>query len=344
MTEVAQQAGRRRATIAEIARTAGVSRQTVSNVLNAPERVRDSTRKRVEQAIAEAGYRPLKSAQSLRTRRSNLIAVGLQTPASEPGALLDVFLHSLTAQAQDGGYRVLLLTARSDGAEIAAYDEALDDYDIDAVVLTGTHPRDERVPWLQQRGVPFVTFGRPWGRLADHSWVDVDGAAGTRAAAAHLVEGGHERIGFVGWPDRSGSGEDRRRGWLQACEGAGLATRGLSRRCENTIAHGRLACAALLDQARPPTAVVCVSDTVAAGAWLEVRERGLAPGRDVALIGFDDSATAAVIGLSSVAQPLSAVAEACLDSLRHQLAAGDDRGAAACHILLEPRLVLRESA
>ena len=341
MTGATRRGVHRRATIAEIAEQAGVSRQTVSNVLNAPERVREATRQRVEKVIAEAGYRPLKSAQSLRTRRSNLIAVGMQTPGAEPEAVLDVFLHALSSGAQDRGYRLLLMTAPSDGAEIAGYDDALYDYDIDAVVLTGTHTYDERVPWLHQRGIPFVTFGRPWGELADHSWVDVDGAAGTDGATRHLVASGHRRIGFLGWPTGSGSGEDRRHGWMQVCREVGSPTRGLTRRCRNTIDEGRAACAVLLDSGRPPTALVCVSDTVAVGAWLELQERGLTPGRDVALIGFDDSRTASVIGLSSVAQPLPAVAEACLDSLHDQLEGGNHR---CRHVLLEPRLVLRDSA
>ncbi len=334
---------RRRATIAEIARAADVSRQTVSNVLNAPQRVREETRRRVEQVIADTGYRPLKSAQSLRTRRSNLLAVGFQSPGAEPSPVLDVFLHALSTSARTLGYQILLLTAGSDGAEIEAYTEAVVDYAVDGIVLTGTHTHDERIGWLRRQQLPFVTFGRPWGALGGHSWVDVDGAAGTRAATEHLATAGHTRIAFLGWPAGSGSGDDRLQGWEQACGRAGLPTRGLLRRCANTIEDGRKTCAAVLDQPRPPTAIVCVSDALAVGAWLEMRDRGLVPGRDVALIGFDDSTTASVIGLSSVAQPLPAVADACLDALRGQLGPGGPSTDRWRQVLLQPELVLRES-
>ncbi|MGE5134462.1 MAG: LacI family DNA-binding transcriptional regulator [Gemmatimonadota bacterium] len=332
-----------RPTLETVARAAAVSRQTVSNVLNAPHLVRADTRQRVEAAIAAAGYRPVKAAQTLRTRRSHLIAVGIPAPVPGDGEVLDAFLHALTARAQRLGYRILLVTAGDDATEISAYDGLLREYDLDAFVLTGTHTGDKRTAWLLGQRVPFVTFGRPWGSDARHPWVDVDGAAGVRAATGHLIAAGHRRIAFLGWPEGSGVGDDRLSGWREACREAGLPTGGLLRRMESGLGEGRAACAALLDSAAPPSAFVCVSDTIALGAWTELTSRGLVPGRDAAVTGFDDSKAAAVTGLTSLAQPLTEVAAACLGALDALLAKPGGRRSRA-QVLLQPRLVLRSSA
>jgi DNA-binding LacI/PurR family transcriptional regulator len=326
-----------------VASAAAVSRQTVSNVINAPHRVGEQTRQRVERVIAEAGYRPLKSAQALRTRRSNLIAVGIPNAGGTRNLLIEGFLHVLTEEAQRRGYRILLVTGTDDASEISAYNDLLTDYDIDALVFTATHRGDQRIPWLLNKGTRFVTFGRPWGTQAAHPWVDVDGAGGVREATEHLIEVGHQRIAFIGWPGGSGVGEDRLSGWEQACRTAGLPRRDLSRRTEDGLEQGRQACASLLDSPKPPTAIVCVSDTLAVGAWVEVTARGGRPGRDVAIIGFDDSPTASMIGLSSVAQPLAAAAAVCVDCVQ---SLNRDSGASRTtplQVLLAPKLIVRAS-
>lgn len=330
----------RRPTLASVAKTAAVSRQTVSNVVNAPHLVREDTRRRVEAVIAQTGYRPLKAAQTLRTQRSNLIAVIIPEPGQWHGELHNAFLHALTRRAQKSGYRILLFTAVDDDEEISAYDELLSDYTLDAFVLTGTHSGDHRTAWLRHRNVPFVTFGRPWGSSAGHPWVDVDGAHGERVATEHLLAAGHRRIAFLGWPDGSDVGDDRRAGWEQACRAAGVAL--LRRQMEDELSQGRTACAALLDEPDPPTAFVCVSDTIALGAWAEITARGIVPGADAAVVGFDDSAAAAAVGLTSVAQPLDEVADACLVALG-KLLKPSQRRPRPDRVLLQPRLVLRGS-
>jgi DNA-binding LacI/PurR family transcriptional regulator len=333
-----------RPTLESVAREAVVSRQTVSNVLNAPHLVSDETRRRVEAVIARTGYRPVKAAQTLRTRRSFLIAVGLRTPAEDRGEVEHGFLHALAERAQLRGYRTLLYTVDNDDAEIGTYESLVSEYDLDGFVLTNTHTGDQRTVWLDQYKIPFVTFGRPWGAATSHSWVDVDGASGVRAATRHLIGLGHRSIAFLGWPEGSGVGEDRRAGWEAACREAALPADGLLLRMNNSFAAGRSACAELLLAASPPTAFVCVSDVIALGALSELTARGLEPGSQSAVIGFDDSAAAALAGLSSVRQPLAEVASACLDCLHKLQARPGPRDKPPDTVLLEPRLVLRGSA
>lgn len=336
-----------RPSLETVAERASVSRQTVSNALNAPHMVKPETLARVRAAIEETGYRPHRAARTLRTRRSHLIAARMHAPADGiGGAVLDSFLHALTTRAEARDYRVLLYTAEDDAREISAYDQLLGDYDLDAFVLTGTHQDDERIQWLLSHGAPFVTFGRPWGAEPGHDWVDVDGAAGVYDATRHLIRRGHRRIAFVGWPEGSGVGDDRRSGYARACAEERLDVSGLTRSVIDSLATGRAAGAQLLDLASPPTALVCVSDSLALGVWTEITARGRTPGADVAVVGFDDTPTAAVIGMSSIAQPVAAIADASLDLLTHMLDGGPQAPGLESpgRVLLPPSLVVRASS
>lgn len=328
-----------RATLGSVAARAGVSRQTVSNVLNSPDLVRSDTADRVRAAISDLGYRPQSAAQQLRTRRSRLL--GLRVERTPGAGVFDRFLHAVTDAATALDYRIMLFTAADDDSEIHSYAELVGRWALDGFVLTSTHPGDRRTAHLSAIGVPCVTFGRPWDDTDHHSWVDVDGAAGTRAAAEHLIDQGHSRIGFLGWPAGSAVGEDRLAGWSTALAAAGLPESEPGR-CRNDITEGRVAAAAVLDRSRP-TALVCVSDALALGALAELAARGLRPGSDVAVVGFDDTDIAQVVGLSSVAQPLIEVADACARLLVQALSV-TPTSINTRHELLVPHLVVRGSS
>jgi DNA-binding LacI/PurR family transcriptional regulator len=332
-------------TIATVADRARVSRQTVSNVLNAPHLVREETRVRVQLAIEALGYRASQAARQMRTGRSRLIAVRIE-PSQDGinGSVLDRFLHGLTFAAAPAGYRVVLYTAADHETEIIAYDELLASHDLDGFVLTSTHHGDVRTSWLAARGIPFVTFGRPWssderGAAETHPWVDVDGAAGTAEATARLLAAGHRRIGFLGWPLGSGVGDDRRAGWTRSLAGAGIDSSGLEWSAEDGVVEGERGARDLLSRPDPPTALVCVSDSMALGA--------LSAG-GVAVIGFDDTAVAAAVGLTSVSQPLAEAAAECVRLLAQVLdgppgRSGHANGDQPMQVLLAPRLVVRRT-
>jgi DNA-binding LacI/PurR family transcriptional regulator len=299
-------------TLSTVAAAAGVSRQTVSNALNSPELLRPETLQRVQGAITRLGYSPNRAARNLRTRSSQLIGLRVE-PAVEDSAnaLMDRFLHSLVESTRDAGYHVLLFTGSDEDAAAGdGYDELLRSAAVDAFIVTDTYRGNPQAAWLERQGVPFVAFGRPWDQPADrHPWVDVDGRAGVMLAVDHLVERGHERIGWVGWQKGSFIGEDRRSGWADRMHEHGLSTSRLSARGDDTLDFGRRAAHALLET-ESPTAFVCVSDTVAMGVLRALAERGLAAGRDLAVVGFDDSLAAQVCtpALTSVRQPLEQVA------------------------------------
>jgi len=330
-------------TLADVAERAGVSRQTVSNALNNPDLLRADTLARVLDAIEVLGYSPNRAARNLRTRASHLIGMRIG-PAQEgtANATMDRFVHSLVETSREAGYHVLLFAGEASDP-IAGYDDLLRSTAVDAFVITDTYLGNPQAAWLEERRAPFVAFGRPWDNPdARHAWIDVDGATGTDLATSHLLERGHERIAWIGWRKDSRIGEDRRSGWSRALHARGLPTTGLASRVEDTIASGREASAVLLDEARP-TAFVCASDTLAMGVLHTLSERGLAPGSDVAVVGFDDSQVAQVVppGLTSVRQPLEDVAVEIVSAIERLLAHPPRVGAG---VMLAPTLAVRGSS
>jgi DNA-binding LacI/PurR family transcriptional regulator len=330
-------------TVEDVALVAGVSRQTVSNVINTPGIVRASTRERVEAAIAELGYRPHMAARRLRTRRSSTIGIHLDPYAGGiSGVVLDRFVHALTEHAGARGMRIQLYAARSPGEEIQRMGELTEGGEIDAVVITGTFHGDPRTRWLAERGVPFVAFGRPWGdddvAQPAHLWVDVDGAAGTRAATEHLLAIAGPRIAFLGWPRGSGTGDDRERGWREAMAAAGAT--GERRTCQESVGEARTLTADLLAEAEVD-GIVCVSDSLAIGAHLATAAAGRA---DLPVVGFDNTPAAEAIGISSVEQLPEQVAAGVLELLMGatgSIVAPRAAAAGEAHVLVEPRLVIR---
>jgi DNA-binding LacI/PurR family transcriptional regulator len=330
-------------TLADVAELAGVSRQTVSNAVNNPDLLRGDTLERVQEAIDALGYSPNRAARNLRTRASHLIGMRIQ-PAQEgtANATMDRFVHSLVETSREAGYHVLLF-AGSHEDPLAGYDDLLRSTAVDAFVVTDTYLGNPQATWLESRRAPFVAFGRPWESPESvHPWVDVDGAAGADLATTHLVERGHQRIAWIGWRKDSRIGEDRRAGWSRAMRSRDLATIGLASRVEDTVASGREASAVLLDEGHP-SAFVCASDTLAMGVLHTLRERGLVAGRDIAVVGFDDSQVAQVVppGLTSVRQPLEDVAVEIVKALEGLLGHPPSVGPG---VLLTPTLAVRGSS
>ncbi len=329
-------------TLHDVAAVAGVSHQTVSNVINAPERVAATTTGRVRDAIEATGYVPNRSARSLRTRTSGLLALRMESPESgNVGPFRDRFLGALTRAAGARQHNVLLFSRDEGDDEVDGYEDLLRSTAIDAFVLLDSRSGDPRLAVLERLGANYVAFGRPWGDdSATHPWVDVDGATGTRMATRHLIDQGWSDIAFLGWPADSDSGRDRLDGWR-----TGLAEAGQSAaddrvaRSVDTFDAAEQAAGTLIDAG--VGAIVCASDTLAGGAYRAAFRRGLRVGVDLAVTGFDDSPLASLLapGLTSVHQPLEQVAEFVVDALAKIL---DGRPPPAS-TTLAPRLVTRAS-
>jgi DNA-binding LacI/PurR family transcriptional regulator len=332
------------ATIEDVARAAGVSRQTVSNVINAPSKVREATQRKVQAAIEALGYSPNAMARRLRTRRSATIGVRLDAfSGGISGVVLDRFVHALTEHASTRGLRVLLYAARTMDEELRHINEFADGGEIDAIILTNIPPKDPRAALLRERGVPFAAFGRPWGtedlENIGHPWVDIDGAAGTQAATAHLLERAGERIAFLGCPSDSGTGDDRERGWREIIgprAGDPTAPRLVS--AENVAAAQAVVRSLLRETA--VDGVVCATDVHAIGAHLAAVQAGR---HDLQIVGFDNTAAAEALGISSVEQLPEQVATDILELLMGSEGTEITRPPTPTPVgrLVEPKLIVR---
>ena len=329
-------------TVEDVAAHAGVSRQTVSNVLNTPDIVRPATKQRVLEAIDALGYRRHAAARRLRLRRSSTIGIRLNPYVGGiSGVVLDRFVHAITEHASERGMRMLVYAARTTEEELARLSELWEGSEIDAAIITGTFRDDPRVGHLDAEGLPFISFGRPWGDddIADplHLWVDVDGASGTRAATAHALGfGGH--VSFFGWPPGSGTGDDRERGWREAVSAAGA--RGGRVIAEDSVPEARASMAAALDDGLVTDALVCASDSLAVGALLALGDARL----DLPVIGFDNTPTAEALGFSSVEQRPEDVATAVLELLMGptgDVVAPRRLESGSAHALITPELIVR---
>jgi LacI family transcriptional regulator len=338
-------------TLSTVAERAGVSRQTVSNALNNPQLLRPDTLERVQAVIDELGYTPNRAARQLRTRSSHLIGLRFE-PAQEgtSEALMDRFVHSLVEASDRTGHHILLFSG--DKADpLDGYDELLRSTAADAFVITDTYAGTPQADFLKLVGAPFVTFGRPWddpalgaaaGSDVDWAWVDVDGRHGAELATEHLLQQGHERVAWIGWEKTSRIGQDRRSGWRQALTRVGVDPRALGFRTTDNVDAARMVAHEVL-AAGGATAFACVSDTIALGVLHACAERGLVPGRDIGVTGFDDSVAAQVTwpGITSVRQPLEQVAREIVDILQEVLSL---RPIGEKGRMLQPTLEVRRSS
>ena len=337
-------AGAARATLVDVAAASGVSRQTVSNVLNAPDRVAPGTRERVRREIDRLGFRPNVAARALRRRRSAALGLQVGQPDGRSlGTFLTPFLYELTVAARRHDMHVVTFSAAAPDDPAQEYERLLGVRAVDGFLLTDTRHDDPRPTWLRSRAVPFGSFGRVWDDPTVTAWVDVDGVEGVAAGVRHLVAQGYHSVGFLGWPAGSPVGDDRRAGWLTATAAAGLRGEGLEAAASQDVEAAAEAAAPLLAELGTGGALVCASDTLALGAWTVLRERGLRPGVDVGLVGFDDSEIASSFGLTSLRQPLSKIARTMLDLFAAaDGSSAEDRPAAG--VLLPPTVVERASS
>ena len=330
--------------VKDVAARAGVSLGTVSNVLNRPERVSPATRERVEAAIRELGFVRNESARQLRAGSSRTVAY-LVLDASNP-FFTDV-ARGVEEVARDEGWAVFLCNSDDDPAREADYVDLLLEQRVRGVLVTPVDRTAKGLPLLRGRGIPVVLVDRSVGP----GWcsVSVDDVEGGYLAATHLVETGHERIGFVGGPAGVPQVEDRLAGTRKALDDAGLDPASLTelRTAALNVTEGRRAGQRLagLPAARRPTAAFCANDLLALGLLQELTRQGLDVPGDVAIVGYDDIefAAAAAVPLSSVRQPRELLGRTAAELLAEE-AADEDGTHEHRHAVFQPELVARRSS
>lgn len=330
-----------RPTSADVAARAGVSRTTVSFVINGRSDVQipAGTWRRVEEAARELDYHPHGPARQLAAGTSLTIGLVMRQSAEQVAADMNLAntLWGLAAAARAGGFRVLVEPlAPGDGT----YADLLRSRRADGLVVSGPRDDDDELAALVRDGFPIVIQGSRAD--LDAPSVDVDNRAGARGAVEHLLELGHRRIGCItNAPLHYTAAAERLDGYCAALTTAGIEyDPGLVIEGGFDAASGHLAMAELLGRARP-TAVFVASDVVAIGAMRGLRKAGLRIPADVSVVGFDDIPIAAHVDppLTTVRLPAGGLGETAGRLLVDRIAGRS----VPARTLLPTQLIVRDS-
>jgi LacI family transcriptional regulator len=291
-----------RPTIRDVAQRAGVSIATVSRVLNEKGDVRPTTRERVQEAASELGYSVDSIGRALASQRTRLVGVVVGDNAGHRDLSLMFFgkvLSAISRRLSQLGYEPLLLQDADAGGA----------HRFDAAIVIGVDEDDPVVVGLCKRGTPLVGVDVRCG----DAFVGSDHAGGVRLALAHLRAIGHRRIAHIAGASNTHAGSERLAAFRQACYDQ---PEEYIRLGDFSSASGYREACALLALDEPPTAIVAASDLMALAALQAIWESGQRPGRDVAVVGFDDLEAAALAHppLTTVRQDrhdLGAIAAEC---------------------------------
>ncbi|MCP4167619.1 MAG: LacI family transcriptional regulator [Chloroflexi bacterium] len=330
-------------TIKDIAQQTGKSITTVSRALADKDDVSLSTKELVRRVADEMGYTPNRVAQSLQKRRTDIIGLVLPTFGprfSDP--FFSEFLAGVGNKAAEHGYDLLVSTQAPGDGELDVYRRKVQGRRVDGLVVVRTRRIDPRIEYLRNSTIPFVVFGRTEGEL-DFPLVDEDSALGTRLLVEHLMGLRHRRFAFIAPPPELMLTQFRLHGF---CEG--LASTGLDLdppqivTSDLTQRGGYRATESLLNNAKPPTAIIAGNDLMAFGAMSAAQHRGLVVGKDIAITGFDDIPMSehAHPPLTTVHQPIYKIGAMVCDMLL-KLIRGDELKQQ--QIILQPTLVVRRS-
>ena len=295
----------KRLTLEEVARIAGVSRSTVSRVVNDEPNVSAEVRQRVRRVVEEMGYHPNAAARSLASRHSQTL--GAVIPQAMNTVFVDPFfpyvLRGLAEAANESDYH-LMLSMVDRPMEEDFYRRALRSQLLDGVIIVSALLDDPLVPRLLRDHIPFVTIGRHLYE-ADVNYVDTDNVRGARTATEHLLRQGRQRVATITGPLNMVPGLDRREGYRAALRAANMPID------EDLIVEGDFSEAggfSAMQRLLPlePDAVFIASDLMAVGALRAISQAGRRVPEDVALVSFDDAPIATYTDppLTTVRQPM----------------------------------------
>jgi LacI family transcriptional regulator len=328
-------------TIKDVARLSGVSPMTVSRVINASERVRPDTRRRVQQAIADLGYVPSRLARGLSRQRTGTLALIVPDVANP---FFTLIVRGAEDVARRAGYRVLLCDTRADLTVEREVIEEMLAHRVEGIVIAPVDDRSRSdLRRLVKFGVPFVLIDRTVpGVKSDVVLGDSEG--GARQLVEHLISLGHRRIGFIVESGQVSTARERRRGYESALAAAGICIDPTLVANATADPHGGIeGMRRLLELEDPPTAVFTVNNLVAVGAIEAVRAAGLEVPDDIGLVCFDDIEYASRLYpfLTVMEQPAEAFGSLGTQLLLDRIAG---RGAERARVLVLPaEFVVRKS-
>ncbi|MFI6347166.1 LacI family DNA-binding transcriptional regulator [Streptomyces sp. NPDC050560] len=353
MTREPRMTGGGAPTLEDVARVAGVSRATVSRVVNGIRNVDPAIQEAVRQAVAETGYSPNRAARTLVTRRAETLALvvsgaGDDSPAEQAAFASRVFADPFFGRVTSGviGYlrprsmHPVLMFAETPDARDQVVDY-LRQGSADGALVVSTHARDPLPGMLADEGLPAVLFARP-AQPVPISYVDLAHQDGARLAAEHLLARGCRRVATVSGPLDIPAGQDRLAGFRDAMARRGhpyvpVVEGGF------TLESGEEAALRLLAEEPDVDGVFAANDLMARGVCRVLRERGIDIPDEVAVVGFDDSpaAQSAEPALTTVRQPVEDMAAEMARLLHVRIETQEPE---VRSVIFEPELVVRESA
>ncbi|GAA4877021.1 LacI family DNA-binding transcriptional regulator [Kitasatospora terrestris] len=326
----------RQPVMADVAKLAGVSHQTVSRVLNGAPHVRPGTRKRVLAAIRELDYRPNSAARALATRRSQTLGVvSFGSTLYGPASMLD----GIERAARSAGYFVSVASLRSlDSRSLQEAVDRLRDQGVEGVAVIAPQTSAVSAVTKLSSSVPIVAVGS--GTRSSIPMVSVDNRAGAEAATRQLLDLGHLTVHHLAGPSGWLESQDRQQGWQRALESVGARTPVV----ETGDWSARSGYEAGQRIARLPevTAVFCANDHMALGLLRALHEAGRAVPGDISVVGFDDIPEAAYFTppLTTVRQDFGELGRRALELLVAELSGSPHPGT---RVRIAPEMVLRRS-
>lgn len=335
---MATQRAHGRATIGDVAGLAGVSKATVSRVLNSSRTVAPEKAKAVHDAIVKLGYEPFGPAKALRQSRVRIWAVII---ADIQNPFFTSVVRGIEDVAHVNGYRLVLCNSDDDLGKEASYVDIAVRERMSGVVIAAASSKSSHIDRLRDDGIPVVAIDR---RL-DDAKVDavvVDNTAGATEATLHLIESGYRRIGCIAGPAEVSTSAERLAGYRNALRLAGHRyDKSIVRRADYREAGAYKVTLNLLDQPEPPDALFIANNLMTVGAIRAIHERGLSIPDDIGLVGFDDSPVAELLRpmVTVVAQPVIEIGRTAAELLLDA-----DPSRPARDVVLAPRLIVRESS
>jgi DNA-binding LacI/PurR family transcriptional regulator len=327
--------------MADVARLAGVSHQTVSRVINDHPNVNAETRARVKQAIVQLGYRRNAAARTLVTRQSGILGV-ISVGGSRFGPASTIFAVAEAARA--GGYFLNLVSLSGvDRSQMRAALGHLMDAAVDGIVVIA--PVDAAIDSLrgQAADVPVVVVAA--SGVASETRVAVDQVAGARIATRHLLDLGHRTVFHISGPSDWLDASSRVRGWRAELEAGGRVAYDVIEgdwSADSGYQAGRRLAPRLKSELDDVTAVFVANDQMALGLIRAFHEEGLVVPRDVSIVGFDDQPEAGhfLPPLTTIRQDFAAIGRRCVSALIEKVRGGE---AAPLSAIIEPELIVRAS-
>jgi len=338
---------RKRVTIEDVARAAGVSRQTISRAINDMGEISPQTRARVLRIAEEMGYRPSGIARGLATRRTRTL--GLVVPDVANPFFSDV-ARGAEHVAYTAGYNVFLCNTDEDPQRELAVLQSLEEKRVDGLVLCSSRLDNDELRAVVARHSAVVLVNRRLGPIDRENGVGtvmLDDVVGGRMVAQHLLDSGHRAVGFLAGPPASRSGRSRAEGYREALADAGLTYNPeWVAFCPADVDGGHRAARDLLTTYPELTALFCYNDLVAVGALHACAALGRRVPDDLAVAGFDDILLAALVTppLTTCRVPRYELGGQAMRLLLNQIDGSSDEARPCDEIVLRPELVVRTSA